>query len=424
MNDWIKILSTGTFNGITHTLEDLNAFVSSFEKTKYNFLPDLKISHEDTKEERDLLHPILKTLPFSFGKISEMKVEKNSLYVKASNVHQSLKYFIDNKFFTTHSIEFKNNVKVKKEPFKRWLMALAILPAGEPPALLEKFKPYMYNLETEIGSEQINFSDLEIEFEDEQKHIYFIQESKNMSKEALALLNKKPAEGQTAEQEAAEGETAGEHNATEEAAEAKKPEKKVMSMEEMQKCILDTTKELSSLRKERDDLKKYSLGSGSGVLNVLKNDVEELKKENEALKLERTKKEATEFIFKYSRSEDPKIPVALEDAAIFLLSNAPASNNDEVQKYSLSDKKLSFKETFEHFISSLPAVKTGIGKEKIKTKNGEELPENVVNKYSGDFNLDGIAIIEKIEKYALSNNITKKAAFDIYYNDSSKITGV
>lgn len=159
----VLLFKAGKFNGVTTTPEDLRSMVA-FSKEHENILPDLKIDHIDDKENRDSKFKVFENFPFSLGKITNLEYNEaeQALYGDYVNVFEPVKNALDDKLLTTHSAEIYYNVASKKtgKKYPAVLTAVAILPAGKPPALMEVFQPYMYELEN-YQNELSAFADFE-----------------------------------------------------------------------------------------------------------------------------------------------------------------------------------------------------------------------------------------------------------------------
>jgi len=173
----VEIFSTGTFNGKVTTLEDLQDAVKAYNELGY--MPDIKITHEDTKADRDKRYDIFKKFPFILGKVANLRLVANKLIGDYVNVLEPVKKMIQDKLLITHSAEYYRNIKADNanKSYKALFSAVALLPVGEIPALFEVFKPYMYGLEK---SSIENFESLHIDdFEHGKKLIYVISEEIN-----------------------------------------------------------------------------------------------------------------------------------------------------------------------------------------------------------------------------------------------------
>ncbi len=146
----VLLFKAGEFNGVKTTPQDLRDMVA-FSKEHENIMPDLKIDHVDSKDKRDSRFKVFENFPFSLGKITNLEYDENerALYGDYINVFEPVKNALDDKLLTTHSAEIYYNVSSKKtgKKYKAVLTAVAILPAGKPPALMEVFEPYMYDLQ-------------------------------------------------------------------------------------------------------------------------------------------------------------------------------------------------------------------------------------------------------------------------------------
>ena len=143
----IMLFKAGTFNNVETTEEHLNDMVA-FAQDHPNIYADLKMDHIDDKEKRDTKFKVFENFPYSLGKIKNLAVKAGKLFGDYINVFEPVKNSLKDKLITTHSAEIYYNVTSKKtgKKYKAVLGAVALLPAGKLPALMEVFEPYMYEL--------------------------------------------------------------------------------------------------------------------------------------------------------------------------------------------------------------------------------------------------------------------------------------
>jgi len=154
----ILLFKSGTFNNIKSDPEHLEGMVN-FQNDHPLIYADLKLDHIDDKKTRDETYPVFKNFPFTLGRVKKLKTKDNNteLYGDYINVFEPVKAALDDKLFTTHSAEIYYNVTSKetKKKYPAVLGAVSILPAGKFPALMEVFKPYMYDLGDSENDESI-----------------------------------------------------------------------------------------------------------------------------------------------------------------------------------------------------------------------------------------------------------------------------
>lgn len=166
----VLLFKSGLFNNVKSTDEDLKSMVE-FQKDHENIYSDLKIDHIDDLNQRNKEYEVFKNFPYSLAKIKNLKFKDGKLFGDYVNVFKPVKNALDDKLLTTHSAEIYYNVvsKTTGKKYKAVLSAVAILPAGKLPALMEVFKPYMYQLQTDICTNNLNKSEFENNFEFEKK---------------------------------------------------------------------------------------------------------------------------------------------------------------------------------------------------------------------------------------------------------------
>ena len=163
----VFIFSVGTFNNVLTLSKHIKSMVE-FQNDHANIYADLKLDHKDSKDDRDEVYKIFENFPYSLAKIKNLSTNSDGtkLYGDYINVFKPVKNALNDKLLTTHSAEIYYNVTSKKtgKHYPAVLGSVAILPAGKLPALMEVFKPYMYESEIVDNSNIINFNDF-IDFE-------------------------------------------------------------------------------------------------------------------------------------------------------------------------------------------------------------------------------------------------------------------
>jgi len=417
----IKIFSTGNFNGINHTLEHLEDAVQAQQDFKDRFLPGLKITHEDTKALRDEKYKALSNLPFVLGSADNFALENNSIFCDFIEIFPALKQALNDKLLKTHSVEAYYNIKFKEsnKTYKMMITAVSFLPVGEIPALVEVFKPYMYNLDnnnTDMENNQelqpitVQLKDFNInDFSFEKKLIYIYEIGEKRTMDKLVYENMvKPfaAKGvkcmayedfiaMTPEQQAAYvAEIAAK---LEEILNAVKNEEGSEMMSKSSFSLKDIENVVSNMLNANLETSKFSQKIGDIATKQIKVN-EDLQKNYEALVTKMKKDEVTAFVHKFSKSATPSLPVASEDMAIDLLM---AASDDTKTNFSVNNNKLGLETLVKNFISSLPVIESKTTKEVFKTNDGLEVNDAFRAKfgYDADVTKEQIEQDQKVRKY-------------------------
>lgn len=140
----VEIFKEGTFNNKKYTKQDLEEAVKLYNDSKDNFVPLLKITHDEQQQTDNNKFREHFKIPFRVGNVENLRLEGNSLIGDFKNVLKPIANAIKNKLLYSHSAEFYPNVEFKGKKYSKFLYGVALLGA-DVPALFEAFKPYMYN---------------------------------------------------------------------------------------------------------------------------------------------------------------------------------------------------------------------------------------------------------------------------------------
>jgi len=425
----IKIFNTGNFNGINHTLEHLQDAVQAQQDFKDKFLPGLKFTHEDTKSLRDEKYKALSNLPFILGSTDNFTLEGNSIFCDFIEIFPAIEKALQDKLIKTHSVEAYYNIKFKEsnKTYKMMITAVSFLPVKEIPALVEVFKPYMYNLDSnntdmennqELQPVTVQLKDFNIDdFSFEKKLIYKIGEKKmdklvyeNMMKpyaaKGVQCMGYDEFIAMTPEQQAAYvAEIAAKLeeilNAVknEEGSEMGKSSFSLKDIEGVFSKMLDANLTASKFSQKINDVANQQIKAN-----------ETLEKNYEALITKMKRDEVTAFVHKFSKSANPSLPIANEEMAIELLM---AVSDDKKTNFSVDNNKLGLEALVRNFISSLPVIESKTTKEVFKTADGIVVNDEVRKQYLPDETDADIALDLKVQKYSLEKNVSYEKAYEI-----------
>lgn len=432
----ILIFKSGTFNNIKTTPEHLADIVRFFEDHQ-NIYADLKLDHIEDKKERDDLYPLFKNFPYSLGKIKDLETAKNNteLYGDYINVLKPIKNAIDDKLLTTHSAEIYYNVtsKTTGKKYKAVLAAVALLPAGKLPALMEVFKPYMYELQQTEAADNPFMSG----FEWESKEVcQLIIEEYQESQEIFSFMTKENYEKQmklyaecgmkTKKYEEYEKMTDTEKMAYENMMKEKYQEymksKKKFELEDITMSnqaqaeskkddstpskqnysIADLADQIESLRKEKQ--------AYAAAINELKTsaqkEAEFYKAEFEKLNTEKKRERVNNFVSGLIKSENPKLLPAQKDLAVYALMSA---NENVKVNYSFGDSEVS-KSNYDlivDLLSALPEIQQVYSqKSVVENNNGEKAGFESFSLFYKNIDAEAAELThKKVVKYAQEHNL-------------------
>lgn len=424
----VKLFSEGFFNKRKYTREELEDAVKAQIYLKEFALPDLKISHAESKEKRDELYPILKNLPFTVGKIDNFSLEKENkkavLFGDYINVFEPIKNMINDNLLTTHSAELYTDVELMNgNKYKIVITAISFVPAGELPALFEVFTPYMYSLdksnESDLNkesedSEQKQQKDLFKNFTYKTKEIFYFtepQEVSDMNKTRFEKLAKKYTAKTGKACMSFEDWQATEEVSREafldllyDSVDGEDPEMAQPTEQEKPSVInntVDVSKKIVDLEKQFFALAQKNVNRDNERLKVLEDVVKDFKKK------EKEEKVLT-FIKEISDPSSPKIPKKMEEMVKTLLMS---TDSDKKINFSFDDKtEFSQEELVKALLTSLPVINAKTTKEVFES-DGIKIDDLVRGEYEEGVSDEQILQDKKIKKFALDKNISYDEAY-------------
>lgn len=416
----VKLFEEGFFNNRVWKKDEILDAVQAQKDLKNMALPDIKLTHEATKSERDEKYQIFKNLPFSVGKLDNFESEnindKETLFGDYINVFDAVKKMIDDKLLTTHSVEFYTNVLIKEtgKRYKIIITAISLIPAGELPALFEVFKPYMYSLEKETVPS--NESDLTNLFEFESKEIFYFKNDE--PKEVLKMFTKEKYNKLANKFAKVTGKNC---MSFEDYAKAE-PQKQMEIIQELIDAIADeenaegenvtkpTLPEKFHIENKIDALEKKMFKL---MEEKVTGDTERVKSlENIIKKIETEKKEKEVFSFLQEHS-DPKNPRISPKQAEVLKTILMNSNSTEKITFSLNNKtEYTSEELIKEFVKSLPVQQAKTTKEIFTTADGIKIDDLIRSEYPEGTPDVKIAEDLAVKKFALEHDLDYADAYE------------
>lgn len=122
----VEIFSTGVWNNIRITQDDLHEMVKSFEETKDGIRPFLKLGHDKNQKllQKD-------GLPAA-GWVESLRVKGDKLFADFNYIPKKIYDLLEQKAYRKVSSEVLFNVKIGDKVYKKMLGAVALLGADHP----------------------------------------------------------------------------------------------------------------------------------------------------------------------------------------------------------------------------------------------------------------------------------------------------
>lgn len=374
----VHLFNAGTFNGISNKPEHLRSMVE-FAKDHPNIYADLKLDHIDDKKSRDTKFKIFENFPYVLATIKNLSVNADGtkLFGDYVKVFEPVKNALKDKLLRTHSAEIFYNVTSRKtgKKYPAVLGAVAILPAGKMPALMEVFKPYMYRLngisdaitfENKLvcNFEKENYSMSEQDYEIKMKKY----RDKGMTCKSFSEFMKMDEEGKTKYMDMMEDEYQNKMKSENEKKEGLMPAKNEASAE-----VTKGEFSLDQIKAEMDAIREMKANYESAISEMkdqFKKDAEHYKAEYEALQTARKQDQVNAFVDGLIKSETPKLLPAQREKAVFALMSL---DNSKKVNYSIDGKEVE-KSSFElvsELLKSLPEIKQVYSEKPVVKGDGE-----------------------------------------------------
>lgn len=428
----VKLFGVGRFkpvNGkeVVITPKHLEDMVAFYEKLKEKALPDVIVTHADSKVERDKEYPALAKMPFSVGKITNLRTDGKFLYGDYINVIDPIKNALNDKLITTHSAEIYEDVKLDGKDYKGILTGVALLPAGKFPALFKVFEPYMYEMDLHRPNQQINLTDITYKskclfsFSQEEK-FQMADKKKCMSESEYMGAVKQYMEAGMTVKKYSEYEGMSEEMQQEYMSGLKKDfmamnEKKKYEMQiaedRMKEEVQEVVADLKDQLKEAKEMKQQYFSLISEMKESSSEEVSAMRAEIDRLKQEKVEAKVSKFVSSLTQSDEPRFDIADEEALKAGLSYL-AKSEDQKLSFSMGGQEVQ-KSAYEVITSLL------LKAEPKKAFSHEPLmqSEDGVTVTSADMaglpeNVDATSVLveKKIEAYAKKFSLNLENADD------------
>lgn len=438
------IFKAGTWRGsnkepVTTTKEDLEDAVRCYQETKDNFTPIQKFTHKEKKEHSQ--DPILYQYPFRLGELTNLKMVNDELWAERKNVPELFVEMIKQGLITGHSAEFKNNVTINGQKYKRFLYADAFL-GSQLPALAPVMQPFIYN---DDENDSFNYEyELSVSYDSDFIQ-YENQEVNQMNKKAYEAKMQKCSDAgmkdiKTFEVfiELPENEQ-NDYMSKVEGFLNKKSDKGMYSDEQSSINIVSDNSELETLKaklREYEEKARYDAEQEAKVkydaeIQALKeaNAEIQLKLANE--ELQREKEANAKFVYSFTKNPNgPILPISMEADLISMFNNMDKPL-DSTFKYSNDGQEVegNIKGNVQAVLKKLANELNVSGYKKnnksvysldeySETERGDKVKftkkDDKIN-YSDEQTMEYLSDDDAIQKYADEKGISYEQAFDKYY---------
>ena len=428
----VKLFGVGNFkpvNGkeVVITPKHLEDMVSFYEQLREKALPDVIVTHADSKGERDKEYPSLAKLPFSVGKITNLRTDGKFLYGDYINVADAIKNALNDKMLTTHSAEIYEDVKLDGKDYKGILTGVALLPAGKFPALFKVFEPYMYEMDLGIDNQQINLNEITYKskclFSFSQEEKYQMADKKKCMSESEYMGNVKQymADGMkcksysefVAMNEEQQDEYMSGLKKDYMAMKEKKKYEMQIAEESMKKEAEVLTAQLKEQLEEAKEMKQQYFSLMSDIKDSNSEEVSAMRKEIERLKSEKVESKVSKFVASLTQSDNPKFDIADEDALKAGLSFL-AKSEDQKLSFSMGGQEVqkSAYEIMTSLLSKAESKKQFSHAPLMEGENGINVTSQDMDKLPDGVDPSSVLITKKIQKFCMDHNLNINNADD------------
>lgn len=411
--DNIFLFANGIWNGKKTTKERLERFIESYNQLKEkNLKPPGKITHIQSKKERDSQTLGVKSIPFAFGELENLRLEKTDkvhpqlkepvykLYGDLKKVPSKVKSWWDKKLLKGVSLEISPSVKLQDGTVVKDVIDSVALLGHETPAL---FEAENYGMEGQLERlEPLEVYSMYSEKEVDMTKQQYMEKVQKYGNKAVSYEKymEMPEEKQEKYMKDMEEEYMKEGK--EMTKQKFSSDSQAVSTVDSSAIIQELKAELEATRNDKQEI--YSL------LTELKESEQSekarLREELESLKQSRKEEKVKREVYALTRSEAPRVPASLENDVIDLLMNA---SEDVKENYSITGNE-GAKSVYSlalNILSKLPENKVFSEPAQVPNDKG----------FVPGFEQGSDAEMQAIEQYAMK----KHGVADIYELESAKI---
>lgn len=437
------IFKAGNWKGRKTSISDLVDAVRCYEDTKQNFKPIQKFTHKEFSEHQK--DPVLNKLPFRVGDLENLRLVNDELYADRTNIPEPIYNMIKDGLISGHSAEFKENVTINGQKYKRFLYADALL-GSELPALAPVMKPFFYDAENEDNTfiyeceTSINYDEEPIYYENGDLEMKITKQNYQAKIQKCSDMGMKNVKSYEAFMEM-EDDAGAEYLLTLD--DYLKKEKERLSQKEsgMYSAEPETTETVDFYKaKLREYEEKAKYDAELEAKAKYDAEIESLKIANTEIQLrlaneqlQREKEANMKFVYSFTKhASGPIFPISMEDKLITMFNNMDKPN-ETTFKYSDEGQEVegSVKGNVQAVLKDLAKELSVSGKnhkfiystdEFSETKRGDKLQINKKDEkinYSDDATLEYLEDDDAIQKYADEKGVSYEQAYDMYYKTDS-----
>ena len=437
------IFKAGNWKGRKTSISDLVDAVKCYEDTKQNFKPIQKFTHKEFSEHQK--DPVLNKLPFRVGDLENLRLVNDELYADRTNIPEPIYNMIKDGLISGHSAEFKENVTINGQKYKRFLYADALL-GSELPALAPVMKPFFYDAENENNTfiyeceTSINYDEEPIYYENGDLEMKITKQNYQAKIQKCSDMGMKNVKSYEAFMEM-EDDAGAEYLLTLD--DYLKKEKERLSQKEsgMYSAEPETNETVDFYKaKLREYEEKAKYDAEIEVKAKYDAEIESLKIANTEIQLrlaneqlQREKEANIKFVYSFTKNASgPIFPISMEDKLITMFNNMDKPN-ETTFKYSDEGQEVegSVKGNVQAVLKDLAKELSVSGKnhkfiystdEYSETNRGNKLQINKKDEkinYSDDATLEYLEDDDAIQKYADEKGVSYEQAYDMYYKTDS-----
>lgn len=434
------IFKAGNWKGRKTSVSDLADAVKCYEDTKQNFKPIQKFTHKEFKDHQQ--DPVLNKLPFRVGDLENLRLVNDELYADRVNVPEPIYNMIKDGLISGHSAEFKENVTINGQKYKRFLYADALL-GSELPALAPVMKPFFYDAENENNTfiyeceTSINYDEEPIYYQNGDLKMKITKQAYEAKKQKCSDAGMKNVKSYEAFMEM-EDDAGGEYLLTLDDYLKKEKEKLQQKESGMYSAEPETTETVDFYKaklREYEEKAKYDAeleakAKYDAEIEALKiaNAEIQLRLANE--QLQREKEANMKFVYSFTKNPSgPIFPISMENKLISMLNNMDKPN-ETTFKYSDEGQEVegTLKANIQAVLKDLAKELSVSGSKNHKfvystdeyteTNRGNKVQINKRDEkinYSDEATIEYLEDDQAIQKYADEKGVSYEQACDIYY---------
>lgn len=404
--DNLPLFANGVWNGKKTDRKRIDSFIEAYKTlSSKGMKPSGKITHIQSKKQRDKETIGIKSVPFAFGQLENLRLEETGkihpvlkepivkLFGDLKGVGEKVKGWWDKGQLKGVSLEINPEMRLQDKTLVKNAISSVALLGHETPALFEAENYQQSGSEGVESSEQVEIYSMYSQGEISMNKEKYMERVRKFEEKGLKPKSfEKYAELEKEEQEKYMSGMEEKMSGNVEENYSQKPSNKVEEIDTIIAGLKDQLSETKGNREEfysiAKELSSELIDENKGIREENKNILEEL----EQIKTERKREKVEREVYALTRTDAPKLPPALESAVVDLFMSASEDAKEMYSANGVAEKSMF--DSLSSVFNALPANQSLIAKVTVPNERG----------FSTDTVEGSNEEYEQIEAYALKQH--------------------